>query len=88
MLNRGDDIPGIMRTVGDFTKMCIRDRLDAAWGKVQKRHGMMRASVEEDGTQSIAPSSKIGHIERAECANSSEAKQKLEEIKRTVFRCV
>ena len=34
------------------------DRLDAAWGKVQKRHGMMRASVEEDGTQSIAPSSK------------------------------
>ena len=51
------------------------DRLDAAWGKVQKRHGMMRASVEEDGTQSIAPSSKIGHIERAECANSSEAKQ-------------
>ncbi|WP_258772181.1 condensation domain-containing protein, partial [Eggerthella lenta] len=61
------------------------DRLDAAWGKVQKRHGMMRASVEEDGTQSIAPSSKIGHIERAECANSSEAKQQLEEIKRTVF---
>ena len=61
------------------------DRLDAAWIKVQKRHGMMRASIKENGTQVIAPPSVLGRFERIECTNSSEAKQILNTIKHTVF---